>query len=160
MNPHCTILLVDDDEDDAFIVRRALERIGFDGMFRRVPDAESARAYLEGAAPFEDRDYNPAPQLVLSDSKLGTMSGLELLRWTRHAPPLREVPFILFSGSLSPRDAQEALESGATAYFVKPTEFEATVAQIREIILHMPEHCRPWLKGRTAPREAQKDLGV
>src|SRR4051812_32839068 len=58
VNPHCTILLVDDDEDDAFLVRRALEKLGFDGMFRRVSDIENARAYLEGSAPYSDREYN------------------------------------------------------------------------------------------------------
>lgn len=149
MNPHCTILLVDDDEDDAFLVRRALEKIGFDGMFRRVPDADSARAYLEGKAPFEDREYNPVPQLVLSDSHLGNSSGLQLLQWTRHEPQFQEVPFILFSHSLSPDEANAALENGATAYFVKPAAFEKTVEQIREIVSHMPERCRPWLKPQT-----------
>ena len=147
MNPHCTILLVDDDENDAFLVRRALEKIGFDGVIRRVPDAESARAYLEGATPFDDRDYNPSPQLVLSDSKLGTTSGLDLLRWTRQAPQLKHVPFVLFSSSLSPAEAEQALDSGATAYFEKPAEFDATVKQMRDIVAYMPEACRPWLKG-------------
>jgi len=146
MNPHCTILLVDDDENDAFIVRRALEKIGFDGMFRRVPDAESARAYLEGKAPFEDRDYNPMPQLVLSDSHLGSVSGVQLLQWTRREPQFGEVPFVLFSGSISSEDATAAVENGATAYFVKPAAFEETVVQMHEIVSHMPERCRPWLK--------------
>lgn len=146
MNPHCTILLVDDDEDEAFLVRRALERIGFDGMFRRVPDAESARAYLEGNPPFDDREYNPSPQLVLSDSHLGSGSGLQLLQWTRHEAQFQRVPFVLFSNSLSPADAEAALAHGATAYFVKPANFDRTIEQIREIVSHMPEECRPWLK--------------
>jgi CheY-like chemotaxis protein len=146
MNSHCTILLVDDNEDDAFLVRRALEKIGFDGMFRRVSDAASARAYLEGSEPFEDRDYNPAPQLVLSDSHLGTSSGLELLQWTRQEPQLHDVPFILFSSSLAPQEAEAAVANGATACFVKPARFEKTMEQLREIVAHMPERCRPWLK--------------
>ncbi len=146
MNSQCTILFVDDNADDAFLVRRALSKIGFDGMFRRVADADAARAYLEGAAPFEDRDYNPLPQLVLSDSKLGTTSGLELLQWTRRESKFSDVPFILFSGSLSPGDADVALENGATAYFVKPAEFEETTERLKEIVAHMPPHCRPWLK--------------
>jgi CheY-like chemotaxis protein len=146
MNSHCTILLVDDNEDDAFLVRRALEKIGFDGMFRRVPDADSARAYLEGGEPFEDRDYNPAPQLVLSDSHLGTSSGLELLQWTRQESHLRDVPFILFSSSLSREEGRTAVASGATACFVKPAQFEKTIEQLREIVSHMPERCRPWMK--------------
>jgi CheY-like chemotaxis protein len=115
-------------------------------MFRRVPDAESARAYLEGAAPFDDREYNPAPQLVLSDSHLGSGSGLQLLQWTRHAPQFHEVPFVLFSNSLSPEEGNQALNSGATAYFVKPSTFEQTIEQMREIVSQMPERCRPWLK--------------
>jgi DNA-binding response OmpR family regulator len=149
MNPHCTILLVDDDEDDAFLVRRALEKIGFDGMFRRVPDIESARAYLDGAGPFEDREYNPPPQLVLSDSHLGVGSGVQLLRWTRRESRFSEVPFVLFSSSLSPAEASAAVENGATAYFVKPAGFDETVEQMREIVLHMPERCRPWLRPKT-----------
>jgi CheY-like chemotaxis protein len=144
--------LVDDDEDDAFLVRRALEKIGFDGMFRRVPDAQGARAYLEGSAPFDDRDYNPAPQLVLSDSHLGTSSGLELLQWTRNEPQLSDVPFVLFSGSLSQAEATAALESGATAFLVKAAEFEKTVEQMREVVSHMPEKCRPWLRGPSSSK--------
>jgi len=146
MNSLCTILLVDDDEDDAFLVRRALERIGFDGMFRRVPDVESAKAYLKGEEPFADREYNPSPQLVLSDSHLGRDTGLQLLQWTLQEAQLKEVPFVLFSNSLSPDEGSVAVQNGATAYFIKPAEFDETVQQIREIVAHMPERCRPWLK--------------
>lgn len=146
MNSQCTILLVDDDEDDVFLVKRALEKIGFDGMFRSVKDAESARAYLEGTGPFEDRDYNPPPKLVLSDSHLGSSSGLQVLQWTRQEAKLRDIPFIMFSSSLSPDEAQTAIANGATAFFVKPTEFEKTIDQLKEIVSYLPEWCRPWLR--------------
>jgi CheY-like chemotaxis protein len=71
---------------------------------------------------------------------------VQLLEWTRHEPQFSEVPFVLFSGSISPEDAKAAVENGATAFFVKPAAFEETIVQMHEIVSHMPERCRPWLK--------------
>jgi CheY-like chemotaxis protein len=77
MNSHCVILLVEDDENDSFFVRRTLAKLDLPGKVEHVWDAESARRYLTSAKPFQDREQYPIPDLIITDlSLLERISGM------------------------------------------------------------------------------------
>ncbi len=84
MNSHCVMLLVEDDENDAFFVRRNFAKLNFPCAVEHVWDSEAARRYLTGAKPYDDREKFPLPDLILTDSSLlERNSGLEFLEWVR-----------------------------------------------------------------------------
>jgi len=121
------VLLVDDSRDDAFFVRKALEKAGMGTSCQVVEDGEEAIRYLRGEGVYADRQAYPFPTVILSDLKMPRMSGFELLRWVREHPECSVIPTILFSSSTVASDVKEAYLLGANAYMVKPAspeEFE------------------------------------
>lgn len=142
MSPSSVILLVDDDPHDVFFLRRALQQAGVRRPLRVVRDGEEAVHYLQGFGPYADRDRHPLPCLVLLDVKLPKRSGLEVLRWLRGRPDLKDLPALMVSSSGEPRDLEEAAAYGVEAYRVKPVAFDELVRLAREIRDEADEHCR------------------
>ena len=95
------VLLIENDENDVFFLRRAIAKTGWHGDVRVVGTATEARAYLENAAPFQDRDYYRRPQLILSDYRLAGHTALELVAWVRNEPRLADTPIVIISGAVS-----------------------------------------------------------
>lgn len=118
------ILLVEDDANDVFLLRRAFTKAGIESGLHTVGDGEEAVAYLAGDGKFSDRDQHPLPQLVLLDLKLPRRSGLEVLEWVRARPELRRIPVIVLTSSRESRDVNRAYDLGANSYLVKPVSFE------------------------------------
>jgi CheY-like chemotaxis protein len=124
-----TILQVEDDENDVFILSRVFERAGITSPVHVVTDGEMAIEYLSGVGQFADRQKYPLPCLVLTDLKLPKKSGLELLKWIRNEPGLKKLVVVLFSSSALSWDVDLAYELGANAYIQKP----ADPSQLKEI---------------------------
>ena len=101
------ILHLEDEENDAELVREALER---DGLICEVQVATGRDDFL---AALERGD----PELVLSDFSLPGFDAPSALRIVRERAP--ELPFILVSGTLGEEAAIESLRSGATDYVLK-----------------------------------------
>ena len=56
MPERCVILLVEDDENDAFFVKRALTKLGFPGKIHHATDTDEAKRYIRGDVPYADRE--------------------------------------------------------------------------------------------------------
>jgi CheY-like chemotaxis protein len=115
------ILLVEDNDDDAFIVERALRRAGVQFQIARCKDGCAAMKYLEGLSPYDDRSQFPLPHLVLLDLKIPLRNGLEVLRWVRSHDGLKSQIVIVLSSSAESRDVKEAYRCNVNAYLVKPS---------------------------------------
>jgi CheY-like chemotaxis protein len=121
------ILLVEDNDDDAFLFKRSIRRLGNIAEVHRFTDADEAMAALGSLSPSD------LPSLVLLDIKLWGMDGLEVLAWIRSHPSLRELKVVMFSSSDLDSDRSEALKRKADGYFVKPLsapEYDVVVSQI------------------------------
>jgi CheY-like chemotaxis protein len=115
-----SILLVEDDEDDAFFMRRALTKAHIDLPLHIAVNGQEALDYLGGIGQFSDRTKHPLPAIVFLDLKLPYVHGFEVLKWIRSQPSLNDVPVIILTSSPEPRDREKALQLGAKAYLVKP----------------------------------------
>lgn len=119
-----TILLVEDNEDDAFFTRRALLGAGIANPVRLVEDGQEAINYLSGAGDYGDRGQNPVPILVFLDLKLPYKSGHEVLEWIRKQPEYAKLIVIVLSSSSEQSDLNRASRNGADCYVVKPAKPE------------------------------------
>lgn len=63
------------------------------------------------------------PDVVILDIMMPDISGLEVLRYMRRDPLLRDTPVIVVSARSMPSDIKEGLEAGATIYLTKPVGF-------------------------------------
>ena len=119
MNGKFLILVAEDDENDAFILKRALNKAGISDPVQIVCDGQQAVEYLSGADKYADRDAYPLPGLVIFDIKMPRKDGFEALQWTRRQPHLDQLPVMMLSSSGELCDIEKAYKLGANAYMVK-----------------------------------------
>jgi CheY-like chemotaxis protein len=130
-----TVLLVEDDLNDIFLVKRAFKMAQLETPLQVVTDGEEATHYLSGKGKYKDRDAYPLPKLIVMDIKMPRMSGFDVLEWIKHDGTLRRIPVIIVSSSNRPEDIDRAYELGANAYMVKPVNYRA-VERLFESITH------------------------
>jgi len=115
-----TILLVEDNTDDAELFARSFHRNYANVSLPTVSDGEAARDYLDGNGPYADRSKFPLPNVVLLDVRLPRLSGFELLQWIREHPQLRRTLVVMLTSSREVVDVRRAYDLGANSYLVKP----------------------------------------
>lgn len=125
------VLLVEDDPSDVFFMRRAWRQVGHAAPLNTVGDGEQAVAYLSGNAPYSDRSRYPFPTLVLLDLKIPLLPGLDVLRWIRETPCLRDLPVAVLTSSEEPADVARARALGVSDYIVKPTGYAELVTVVK-----------------------------
>jgi CheY-like chemotaxis protein len=132
MRARSLILLVEDNRDDAFFLRRAFLKAGVSHPIVDVRNGQQAVNYLSGNALYSDRSLYPMPKLVLVDLKMPLMDGFELLTWVQNRPELEALPVVVISSSDLPADRDRAIKLGAKDYFVKPNDPEDLVRLIED----------------------------
>lgn len=118
------LLLVEDDEDIAYMARFLLERQGFE-----VEHAAHGRAALARV----DDDQAP-PDLALLDIMLPYHDGLEVLDRIRQQDAWKDVPVLMLTAKAREQDIVRALESGAHDYVTKPFQPDELLARIRRAL--------------------------
>jgi PleD family two-component response regulator len=115
------VLIIEDSENDALLLLRALSRGGFEPDFHRVYTPEAMSAALDA------RTWD----VVISDYSMPNFSGLAAL-WVLKNSNL-DIPFILVSGTIGEDIAVEAMKAGAHDYVMKGNLQRLTTAIEREM---------------------------
>lgn len=126
-----TILLVEDEENDATLVKMAFQRNNLFNPVQWVRDGVEAIAYLNGEGIYADRSQYPFPEVLILDVKMPRMSGLELLSWIREHPAYRVIPTIIMTSSQQEPDIEKAYHLGANTYMIKPSSFEELARMVK-----------------------------
>jgi CheY-like chemotaxis protein len=133
MNSFAPILLAEDDEDDIFLVRRALRSAGLSNPLQIVRNGHEAIQYLTSEGPYADRQHYPWPCLLLLDLRMPLMDGFDVLAWLqrRHRP--KDLLAVILSSSKDEADMLRASELGADAYCIKPDAYDDLVTIVRQL---------------------------
>ena len=134
-----TILIVDDNEDDVYALRRALGKANVANPQRVVTHGQLAIDYLSGAGEFADRIKHPLPFIVFLDLKMPFRDGFEVLAWKKAQPALRNMVVVVLTGSDETRDHQRAYSLGARSYLVKPV----SPNDLKQLMTSLESH---WLR--------------
>ena len=121
---HRAILLVEDNEDDIFFMKRAFKGAGIVNPLLVVEDGQQAIDYFSGNGKYSDRAVYPIPALVFLDLKLPFVKGLDVLAWLRRQAGLSELVVVVLTSSNEPSDLKQAYRLGANSYLVKPPTAE------------------------------------
>ena len=105
------VLLVEDTEDNRFMMRRLLELSGY-----KVVEAWNGEEAVRVAR--EER-----PKLILMDLSLPIIDGLAATRRIRALPGMRAVPIVAVSAHDTADFHAEALAAGCDSYITKPIDF-------------------------------------
>ncbi len=131
MNTQPIILLVDDSEDDLVFMGEAFKKAKCDIALQKVRNGEEAIAYLNGQAPYDDRNKFPLPTVMLLDLNMPKKDGFEVLAWVRGQPVLKRLAIIILTASMRSEDVERAFDLGATSFLVKPSSLEALTTMMR-----------------------------
>ena len=124
MNPvDKTILLVEDNPDDAKLTLRGFERNNLLNPIVVVQDGIEALDFLFARGSFSDRAEKPLPTLVILDLKLPRLDGLEVLKAMRAERRTRLIPVVILTSSKEEQDVIASYSLGANSYVRKPVDF-------------------------------------
>ena len=119
------ILMADDDRIVRRIVVAKLSGLGYE--VREAEDGQEALDLIEGGE---------VPDLLITDSLMPRMNGLELVRSIRSSPDdgLSALPVIMLTSRQSELDVIEGLETGLDDYVTKPFSPDELVARVRTVL--------------------------
>ena len=138
------ILLVEDSEDNIFLVRHAMRKAGVTTPLEVVTSGEQAVEYLSGTNGYCDWKQFPLPAIVLLDLKMPGMSGFDVLKWIRQQPGLKALRVAMLTSSDMPGEIKLAHDLGANIFLTKPVELERFI----EIMKTLNDH---WLRQAQSP---------
>jgi CheY-like chemotaxis protein len=117
-----TILVVEDFEDNRFMMRRLLEMSGY-----RVLEAINGEDAVELA-------WRERPSLILMDLSLPLLDGLAATRRIRQLKELRDIPIVAVSAHDTADFHAEALAAGCNDYVTKPIDFDQLEALLNRLL--------------------------
>jgi CheY-like chemotaxis protein len=126
-----TILLVEDEENDAMLLKMAFKENNILNPLHWVKDGLEAIAYLNGEGVYANHALYPFPEVLIVDLKMPRMSGLELLQWIRDHPYYKVIPTIIMSSSRQDSDIEKAYELGANTYMIKPSALDELAKMVK-----------------------------
>ena len=116
-----TVLVVEDFEDNRFMMRRLLEMSGY-----RVVEAVNGQQAVETAR-------RERPAIILMDLSLPMLDGLAATRRIREQDELSKVPIVAVSAHDSADFHAEALAAGCDEYVTKPIDFDHLVQLLNRL---------------------------
>ena len=141
MDESHTILLVEDNPADVYLIRRAVEECGRDIQLFVVPDGGEALGFLRKEGPIA---HVPSPAFILLDLSLPKVPGDRILPDIRQLPAYQATPIVVLSAAPKETEEGRCLQLGATAYVQKSSNFYVYFDSLKAIV-------RTWLRhGGTA----------
>ncbi len=106
-----TVMIIEDEPDAAELFAEMMRVI----VFRLIKTYTSTPAMTLIA--------QEKPDLIILDIMMPDVSGIEVLRYMRREPELKQIPVIVVSAKSMPSDIRDGLEAGASIYLTKPVGY-------------------------------------
>jgi len=113
-----SIVMVDHDEDDSFIIREALGESELDHTLRIIGSGRECIEYLRGRGKYEGLDPQ-YPDLILLELHMPDVDGREVLREIRNDQELSHLDVVVLTDATDRSELLECYKLGATAVFMK-----------------------------------------
>jgi CheY-like chemotaxis protein len=126
------ILVVEDDEGHAILVRQNLEASGLKNPIEHFRDGQAALDFLFRGGPGRHREPGRV-YLVLLDIRMPKVDGIEVLRRIKSDPELRRLPVIMLTTTDDSREVQLCHELGCNVYIQKPVDYDKFADAIRRL---------------------------
>ena len=148
MKKEIVIIISEDDEGHATLIRKNLERSGFANQILYFKDGQETLDYLfrKGKGPHREigRSY-----LLLLDIRMPKVDGVEVLRQIKQADELCKMPVIMITTTDDPREVEKCHELGCSSYITKPVDYEKFIEAIRRLGLFLSVVEMPRINGHS-----------
>jgi two-component system cell cycle response regulator DivK len=116
------ILYVEDDDNNVFVIKNRLGRVGYTIVIATDGEQGIAMAASE------------KPDLILMDLRMPGVDGWEATRRLKAAAETKRIPIIALSAHAMPGDREKALEAGCEDYDTKPIDFSRLRGKIEALL--------------------------
>ena len=123
-----TILIVDDDEGHAILIRENLEAAGLTNRMVHFRDGQAILDFFANTAHGATETY-----LLLLDIRMPKVDGIEVLRRLKADPELGKLPVIMLTTTDDSREVERCYELGCNVYIQKPVDYERFAEAIRRL---------------------------
>ncbi len=126
------ILIVDDDEGHAILVRQNLEAAGLNNQIEHFRDGQAVLDFFfhpNGPSRRQSGDV----YLVLLDIRMPKVDGIEVLRRIKADPELRKIPVIMLTTTDDQREVERCHRLGCSVYIQKPVDYDKFAEAIRRL---------------------------
>ena len=122
------ILLVEDDTEDEFIFRDAMESIDGAEPVHCEKNGIDALNYLSSLP------HGRLPCVIIADLNMPKMNGPEMLVQLKKNELLRNIPVVMYSTSANELEKQACLKLGAHSYITKPFTYSQSINVAQMIV--------------------------
>jgi len=131
-----TIFLVEDNDEDAELARRAFQHGKVNNKLVRARDGLDALDYLFARGKYAGRDVRDQPALTLLDLNIPKIHGLEVLKAIRADERTKHLPVVILTTSNEERDRLSAYDHYANSYVIKPIDYDKFIAATANLSLY------------------------
>jgi len=121
------ILIAEDDDAAAHLIKTNLKRSGLDTVFFRTRNGEETLKLLQG---------NSIPQndklVVLLDIRMPRMDGIQVLKVMKTSETLRKIPVVMLTTSDRPKEVEACYQLGCNFYLKKQVDYSKFVEAIKK----------------------------
>jgi CheY-like chemotaxis protein len=147
MNQEVVILIAEDDEGHAGLIRKNLARAGIVNKLMHFWDGQELIDFLMNKDLTSGRRMGAA-YILLLDIRMPKLDGVEVLALVKADPELRKMPVIMITTTDDPREVEKCHELGCNSYITKPVEYEGFVNAIRQLGLYLAVVQIPVINGK------------
>ncbi|MBD2753104.1 response regulator [Spirosoma validum] len=128
MKTFFNVLIVDDDEDDQFLIKSAFLKNSSQFNLRFATDGTDVLEKIENTQFL--------PDLILLDLNMPVMNGFDVLKHLKSSTLYRHVPVIILTTSANESDINQSYELGANTFITKPINHQDLVDLAEQIRLY------------------------
>jgi CheY-like chemotaxis protein len=136
MNEEVVILIAEDDEGHAGLIRKNLFRGGIVNETIHFTDGQAVLDFLFRKGAGQVREAGRAYVLLL-DIRMPSVDGIEVLSRVKTDPELRKIPVVMITTTDDPGEISRCHQLGCSSYISKPVDYEAFVEAIRQLGLFL-----------------------
>lgn len=137
MSAQGPLVIIEDDDDDQFMIQLALDKLNIPNPRRFFPNGQEALDYLLTTAE--------QPFIILCDINMPLMNGIELRKHMNENEYLREksIPFVFLTTAATADVVKTAYDETVQGFFKKATTYEGIKEQIGLIIAYWKSCLHP-----------------
>jgi CheY-like chemotaxis protein len=136
MKKEVKIIIAEDDEGHAVLIKKNLKRAGVLNEIMHFRDGQETLDYLLRKNQKRMREQG-IPHLLLLDIRMPKVDGIEVLRRVKSDAELRRMPVIIITTTDDAREVEKCHELGCSNYITKPIDYNKFVEAIRKLGLFL-----------------------
>jgi CheY-like chemotaxis protein len=132
MNKNITIIIAEDDEGHAFLIKRNLSKSGVINPIIHFKDGEEVLNYFNRISSGEQTESDVG-YIVLLDIKMPRIDGTEVLEKMKADPVLKKIPIIMITTTDAPAEVELCHKLGCNSYIVKPIDYNKFIDVVKKL---------------------------